>query len=112
LAKSSRPPRKQDKAATAENADAAGLNSLRRRITELVAANALEMVGTTIDQVKEGQYQALKYLFEMIGLYPASVEAENPQEDSLAKILLDRLGIFVNDPVEAQLNPAQTDAVE
>ena len=113
LAKSSRPPRKQLKPATGDIAEAAKLNSLRQRITELVAANALEMVATTIDQVKEGQYQALKYLFEMIGLYPATGGAETPQEDSLAKILLDRLGISASDSAEVQLNPAaQGDAVE
>lgn len=114
MAKASKPPRKKDKPATAENAEAAKLDCLRQRITELVAANALEMVGTAIDQVKEGQYQALKYLFEMIGIYPATVEAEAPPEDSLAKILLDRLGISASDPSFAtQRNPAaQPDAVE
>ncbi len=51
------------------------------------------MVDATIGQVKDGQYQALKYLFEMVGLYPATIENDTPQEDSLAKILLGRLGI-------------------
>ena len=51
------------------------------------------MVETTIEQVQDGHYQALKYLFEMIGLYPAAGAQEASQEDSLAKTLLRHLGI-------------------
>ena len=57
---------------------AADLSSLRQRITELVARNAVSMVQQAIDAVKEeGQYQAIKYLFEMIGLYPAATDDES-----------------------------------
>ena len=68
------------------------LSALRRRITELVARNAVAMVQQAIDAVKEeGQYQAIKYLFEMIGLYPpVSGEADETQS-SLAQTLLDAL---------------------
>jgi len=51
------------------------------------------MVRTTIEQVQGGHYQALKYLFEMIGLYPATGAQEESQEDSLATTLLRHLGI-------------------
>ena len=51
------------------------------------------MVETTIEQVQNGHYQALKYLFEMIGLYPAAGAQETPPEDSLVKTLLRHLGI-------------------
>jgi len=51
------------------------------------------MVETTIEQVQNGHYQALKYLFEMIGLYPAVGAPEGSQEDSLARTLLRHLGI-------------------
>lgn len=55
-----------------------------RQITDLVAHNAV--VQQAIDAVnEEGQYQAIKYLFEIIGLYPASAADECPVEDSLAK---------------------------
>ena len=51
----------------------ADLSALRRQITDLVAQNAVSMVQNAIDAVnEEGQYQAIKYLFEMVGLYPAS----------------------------------------
>jgi hypothetical protein len=70
------------------------LSALRRRITELVARNAVAMVQQAIDAVKEeGQYQAIKYLFEMIGLYPAAGEDTSAAESSLAQTLLEQLGV-------------------
>jgi hypothetical protein len=73
----------------------ADLSALRRRITDLVARNAVAMVQQAIDAVnEEGQYQAIKYLFEMIGLYPLSDEDGAPAEDSLAETLLHRLGLL------------------
>ena len=73
---------------------AADLSALRRRITDLVARNAVSMVQQAIDAVKEeGQYQAIKYLFEMIGLYPAATDDESEAQSSLTQTLLDHLGI-------------------
>lgn len=51
------------------------------------------MVETTIDQVGKGHYLGMKYLFEMIGLYPAPAPDDAPTQDSLAATLLRRLGI-------------------
>jgi hypothetical protein len=74
---------------------ATDLSALRRRITELVAQNALSMVQQAIDAVKEeGQYQAIKYLFEMIGLYPAAVEDGSQAQSSLAQTLLEHLELI------------------
>lgn len=68
--------------------------ALRRKITELVAQNAVSMVQQAIDAVREdGQYHAMKYLFEMIGLYPAVAEDESEVGNSLAQILLAQLGL-------------------
>jgi len=72
----------------------ADLATLRRQITDLVAQNAVSMVQQAIDAVREeGQYQAIKYLFEMIGLYPAAAQDESRAQDSLAQTLLDHLGL-------------------
>lgn len=71
----------------------ADLAELRRQITGLVAQNAVAMVQRAIDSVnEEGQYQAIKYLFEMIGLYPAVANENDEPEDTLAQILLRQLG--------------------
>jgi hypothetical protein len=69
------------------------LGDLRRQITHLVSDEAVDMVKATITQVKDGQYQAMKYLFEMIGVFPSSGPEETSPEDSLARILLNHLGI-------------------
>ncbi len=70
------------------------LLQLRRKITELVARNSVHMVQQAIDAVREeGQYQAMKYLFEMVGLYPAMALEDSEAQDSLAQLLLDQLGL-------------------
>ena len=51
------------------------------------------MVETTIDQVGKGHYLGMKYLFEMIGLYPAASTDDALVQDSMAAILLRRLGL-------------------
>ena len=75
------------------------LSELRRKISELVAQNAVPMVQQAIDAVREeGQYQAIKYLFEMIGLYPAIVQEDSESQDSLAQVLLEQLGLATIPP--------------
>lgn len=70
------------------------LSELRRKISELVAQNAVPMVQQAIDAVREeGQYQAIKYLFEMIGLYPAVAQEDSESQESLAQVLLEQLGL-------------------
>jgi hypothetical protein len=67
------------------------LGDIREQITKLVGNGAMNMVRTTIKEVDNGHYLAMKYLFEIIGLYPAIAVDEGLQEDSLAKTLLRRL---------------------
>ncbi len=66
---------------------------MREGITNLVGAQALHMVETTIAEAGKGHYVAMKYLFELIGLYPGA-EQEAPVGDGvLAKTLLRRLNL-------------------
>ena len=53
----------------------------------------MELVESAIAEADKGHFTAMKYLFEMIGLYPATGRGETPEEDSLAKTLLQRLGL-------------------
>lgn len=87
-------------------ADTAGtdLAILRAKITDLVARNAMAMVHCAIDAVQEeGQYQAIKYLFEMVGIYPAAADSESNSDEPLARTLLQRLGL----ETEVGLDPTQ-----
>ena len=67
---------------------------MRKRINDLVGDEAVGLVENAISEPTKGHVStAMKYLFEMIGLYPASGEEAMPSEDSLAKTLLQRLGV-------------------
>ena len=84
---------------TKQAAPAEELSELRRKISDLVAQNAVPMVQQAIDAVREeGQYQAIKYLFEMIGLYPAIAQEDSEAQDSLAQVLLEQLGLAPAEP--------------
>jgi hypothetical protein len=67
------------------------LGVVREQITNLVGNRAVDMVETTMDEVDKGHYLAMKYLFEMVGLCPATTPEVALQEDSLARTLLRRL---------------------
>jgi hypothetical protein len=69
------------------------LVDIRRQIASLVADGAVGMVEITMEEVGKGHYLGMKYLFEMIGLYPAVSTDDASVEDSLAAILLRRLGL-------------------
>lgn len=73
--------------------EAPDLAEIRRHIADIVGNGAVGMVETTIDQVGKRHYLGMKYLFEMIGLYPAISTNEAAEEDSLAAVLLRRLGL-------------------
>jgi hypothetical protein len=84
---------------TKQAGPAEDLSELRREINDLVARNAVPMVQQAIDAVREeGQYQAIKYLFEMIGLYPAIAQEDSGSQDSLAEVLLEQLGLATTQP--------------
>ncbi len=67
--------------------------NVREQITRLVGNEALEMARSVVKLAGGGNYLAMKYLFEMAGLFPAIVWTESAPEESLSKILLRNLGI-------------------
>jgi hypothetical protein len=69
------------------------LKKVRQKIKRAVGNKAFEMVQKILENKGDPSYLALKYLFEIAGLYPASSAEETDQDDSLAKILLRRLGL-------------------
>jgi hypothetical protein len=79
------------------------MEALRDEIKNVICAAAVRMVSQTIAQVGDGHSQGMKYLFEMIGLFPATESQETHDEDSLAGMLLRRLGI----PEETAAEPSR-----
>ena len=86
------------------------METLRRQLSDLVCADAAPMVSATIEQAREGHYQAMKYMFEMIGLYPRIATPDAPQEDSLAGMLLSRLGMGDEAMIETEQRNQQAKA--
>ena len=89
-------PRRDPKAKTAEE-----VQKVRNSVTNLILDSSQEMATRVVQSVTEGgQVAALKYLWEMAGLFPFEA-GENGERDSLAKILLARMGLQGKVPVIA-----------
>ena len=70
------------------------LVEVRKDIANLVGSEAAELTQAVLEEGRKGQLAPVKYLFEMVGLYPSSEANEaKPEEASLAKTLLHRLGL-------------------
>ena len=68
-------------------------STVRSRINDLVAREALEMAGGAVDAAKDGQYGAMKCLFEIVGLFPAPSESVEAPGEGLVEKLLRQLEI-------------------
>jgi len=67
---------------------------LRENINKLVGESAKDIATKVIEVAKTGQLASAKYLFEAVGLYPATEETRaKAPEDSLAYTLLRRMGL-------------------
>jgi len=86
--------RKSRASGSTESRKQVDLDSLRQKIANHVGEKTMAMLRTTTDEcVKVGNLSAMKYLFEVIGLYPASAtaNAERADRDDLTRALLNRL---------------------
>jgi hypothetical protein len=70
--------------------------AIQEEIRNLVCGAAIEMVESTIEEVKKGHYSAMKFLFEMVGLHLGTEESlPDPEAGMTAETLCQRLGIPV-----------------
>ncbi len=89
-------PQADSKAKTAED-----IQKVRNSVTNMILSSSEEMAARVVQSVTEGgQVAALKYLWEMSGMFPYEA-GENGERDSLAKILLARMGLQGKVPVIA-----------
>ena len=98
-----RKPAKTGRCATIQQAvTPADVAAVREEIDRLVRAHAIAMVESTIDEVKQGRYLAMRFLFEMTGIYPVPAAENSPgQGETLAQTLLERLGLLSNQELES-----------
>jgi hypothetical protein len=75
---------------------------VRKEISNMLGNSATEIAAGMIKAALAGELAPAKYLFEMAGLYPVTEETEatNPQEDSLAHILLKRMGLPIEPVIQ------------
>lgn len=71
------------------------LVEVRKEVAVIVGKAATKMAQAVVDEAVKGQLAPVKYLFEVLGLYPATSEgsAATAQEDTLTRTLLRRLGL-------------------
>ena len=87
-------PRADSKAKTSEE-----IQKVRNSVTNMILNSSEEMAARVVHSVTEGgQVDSLKYLWEMAGMFPFEA-GENGERDSLAKILLARMGLQGKVPV-------------
>jgi hypothetical protein len=71
------------------------LQAVRNQVANVIAKGAVVMTERIVQSLKEGgsatNATTMKFLFELAGLYPAE-PAESDEQESLAKILMQRLG--------------------
>ena len=86
----------------------------REEVKGRVRRAAGDIADELIKVAMSGQLATAKYLFEVAGLYPATEEAE-PQENSLAYILLKRLGLPtdpLNEETDSEAGAVERDAMD
>ncbi len=86
--------RKSKPSGSTESRKQVDLDALRQKVVNHVGGKTMAMLKTTTDEcVKVGNLSAMKYLFEVIGLYPpsAAADAEHADSDDLTRELLNRL---------------------
>jgi hypothetical protein len=103
------------------------LQAVRETIANLVGAEALVICTALSEEARKGELAPAKFLFEMIGLYPASaaaadadadeeLDADGEDGEDLARVLLQRLKLPVEQPEEdgelAAANVPVGDSVE
>ena len=85
--------------AVAATQKSAGLAALRERIVKHVSGKAFGIVKFATEGAERGDLSTMKYLFEMIGLFPVAADSEAgaEEEPGLARLVLDQLNL-VNAP--------------
>lgn len=77
------------------------IQEVRNRVTNVILDGSVDMARRVVQAVAEGgQITTLKYLWETAGLFPGGDESDSGESDSLAKILLERMGLSPDMPEE------------
>ena len=79
---------------SAPSSKATDMGAVRQKISKIVSGAAENITRKLVTKAKDGDLAHSKYLFEMAGVYPTEEAAgKPPEEESLAKTLLQRMGL-------------------
>ena len=75
---------------------------MRERVLQVIAERAEAIAKANADEASKGHMAQMKYLFEVLGIYPATASAELEGEDSndLARVLLKRFEFPYKGPAD------------
>ena len=70
------------------------IQRVQNRVTNVILDGSVEMARRVVQTVAEGgQITALKFLWDVVGLFPPGERSDEESPDTLAKILLERMGL-------------------
>ncbi len=89
------------------------LGEVRERVRRVIAAQAEKMTSANIEEASKGNLSPLKYLFEVLGLYPATAaeEPEAAESNDLARVLLKRFNFPFQGPADEEPSEPSTEVV-
>jgi len=71
------------------------MQSARNRVVNLIVDNSVEMTRRVVRSVSErGSVPALRFLWEVAGLFPNDPGSEDNEQEVSAKELLEKLGLY------------------
>ena len=113
MAKTKKPGRGKPQRSGSKAKSAAATEKVRNKVIQLVLGKSEDMAKRVIASVTEGgQVAALKYLWEMSGLFPCAVWDDGEERESLAQILLERMGLQGKDPVRPENDEGDVESDE
>jgi hypothetical protein len=87
-------PKKAAKRTAGRTKGKTDVGAIQEEIRNLVCGAAIDMVESTIEEVKKGHYSAMKFLFEMVGLHLGTEATAGESEGTMtAETLCQRLGL-------------------
>ncbi len=86
---------------------------VRERVLQVIAEKAEGMTKANADEASKGHIAQLKYLFELLGIFPAAASTEPEAEESndLARVLLKRFEFPYQGPADEESGGGTKEAV-
>ncbi len=75
------------------------LQNARNRVTNVIVDASVDMTKRVVRSVNErGSILALRFLWEIAGMFPAPSESGSEEQESVAKSLIEKLGLYEEFP--------------